>query len=169
MPPALPEQIWPLRLARQRSGLAGALEVRGLARFSAALHDASGIVEVALEFGREDGLTIVRGRLSTSVTLTCQRCMGPMPQDMQVEVATRLVMSDAELADTRSELECLRLDDDGSTALAVIVEDELLLSLPPYPRHATAECPVDIGAYGPPPEEPRKNPFAVLAELKHDN
>ncbi len=55
-----------------------------------------------------------------------------------------------------------------------MVEDELLLVLPPYPLHERDECPatetleaLEQDESAPvPEEEKRENPFSVLADLK---
>ena len=55
-----------------------------------------------------------------------------------------------------------------------LIEDELILAIPPAPRHPEAECAVKLADYQREPETEapkaaKVNPFAVLAELKRDN
>jgi uncharacterized protein len=55
-----------------------------------------------------------------------------------------------------------------------LIEDELILAIPPAPRHPESECAVKLQDYQ---QEPRAetpadttdNPFAVLASLKRDS
>lgn len=65
-----------------------------------------------------------------------------------------------------------------SADLWQMVEDELLLVVPPYPVHERADCPATdiLEAYKPSDDDQegvtgptRENPFDVLAGLKKDN
>ena len=66
------------------------------------------------------------------------------------------------------------LTDDFTADLWSMVEDELLLVLPPFPLHERDECPAreDLEAFEPdgseaePVRKSGENPFSVLAELK---
>jgi len=67
------------------------------------------------------------------------------------------------------------LTDDFNANLWVMVEDELLLVLPPFPLHERDECPAreDLEALEPgssaekPVGKSAENPFSVLAGLKN--
>jgi len=54
-----------------------------------------------------------------------------------------------------------------------LIEDELILAIPPAPRHAAADCGVDMADYRQEPalEAPQReeNPFAALRALKRDS
>jgi uncharacterized protein len=54
-----------------------------------------------------------------------------------------------------------------------LIEDELILAIPPAPRHPEVECAVKLADYQDEPEVEtpgaEDNPFAVLASLKRDN
>jgi uncharacterized protein len=107
---------------------------------------------------------------TASVSLTCQRCLQPVQEQLQLSHAFRFVRDEDEAAslDTDSEEDVLALT--RSLDTLELLEDELLLALPLVPRHAvcpqplpvpTAELPADEEV-----EDERPNPFAALAALK---
>ena len=116
---------------------------------------------------------IVSGELEAPVDLECQRCMGPMATTLNSRFVLGLVTSDEQAQQLPRELEPF-LTDEFSADLWAMVEDELLLVLPPFPLHDRNECPAreDLEALEPDgtPAEPAKsgkeNPFSVLADLK---
>lgn len=106
---------------------------------------------------------------SATLSLICQRCLNPM--DVRVEFARdfRFVASEdlAAVEDEESEEDVLVLS--KAFNLLELIEDELLMALPPAPKHTACPQPVkfqvaDAGFDAQPTE--RANPFAVLAQLK---
>jgi uncharacterized protein len=107
---------------------------------------------------------------AAQVRLTCQRCLQPVQEALEVDRWIRFV-------DTEAEAAALDVDsDDDVLALPrhldarELIEDELLLALPLVPRHEV--CPEPL-AHVEAAEEPaaeeeaeRPNPFAALAALK---
>lgn len=101
------------------------------------------------------------------VALTCQRCLQPVGQDVEVDRWIRFV-------DTEAEAAALDIDsDDDVLALPrhldarELIEDEMLLALPLVPRHEVCPEPLPQPTDDlPPVEEERPNPFAKLATLK---
>ena len=106
-----------------------------------------------------------------SVELTCQRCLGPVSENLEVDRFFRFVADEAtaELEDEDSEEDVLALE--PRPDILGLVEDELLMALPLVPLHETCPVPVpmqagelaDVGESGQPV---RKNPFEALAQLK---
>lgn len=104
---------------------------------------------------------------SAQVALTCQRCLQPVQDTVEIDRWFRFV-------DTEAEAAALDVDsDDDVLALPrhldarELIEDELLLALPLVPRHVS--CPEPLpGAeeVAEPALEQRPNPFAALAVLK---
>ncbi|WP_172597654.1 YceD family protein [Sulfuriflexus mobilis] len=181
----LPEHIEPLRLARSGRVLQGVLPLSRMARLMDSIDaDTGGDVEVELSFAINDRhVPCVRGHLRTAVGLQCQRCMQEMswPVDNQFELL--IVESEAEAEQLGEECEVLLLDEQ-LISLSDLVEDEILLSLPIVPKHQAgtacadnarsseaveeiAEQAVSPAAGTATENQARKNPFAVLAELKN--
>jgi len=104
------------------------------------------------------------------VALTCQRCLQPVLEDLEIDRWIRFVDTEAEAAalDADSDDDVLALP--RHLDARELIEDELLLALPLVPRHEV--CPEPLAhADGAEPaaeeeDEQRPNPFAKLAALK---
>ena len=113
---------------------------------------------------------------TTSVPLTCQRCMGTVATPLEVDQWYRFVASEeiAMAEDDESEEDLLVMEPQFN--LLAVLEDELLMALPLVPMHD--ECPVApvmqagedalLGSSGEDeaPSGEKPHPFAVLAQLK---
>ena len=116
----------------------------------------------------EETQTWLHVTASAQVALTCQRCLQPVQEHIDVDRWIRFVDNEAEAAALDSD------SDDDVLALPrhldarELVEDEILLALPLVPRHEA--CPEPLTHTE--PDEPsaedaeRPNPFAALAALK---
>jgi uncharacterized protein len=100
--------------------------------------------------------------------LTCQRCLGPVDVSLSIDRAFRFVADEAtaEAQDDEAEEDLLVIS--RSFDLLSLIEDELLMDLPPVPRHETCPVPVQLSAQDPDfeTEAERPNPFAALGKLK---
>jgi uncharacterized protein len=114
--------------------------------------------------------TWLRLTASANVALTCQRCLKPVQEDIDIDRWIRFV-------DTEAEAAALDVDsDDDVLALPrhldarELIEDELLLALPLVPRHEACPEPLPVPdaaeASAAEEEAERPNPFAALAALK---
>ncbi|MFZ1495343.1 MAG: YceD family protein [Candidatus Competibacter denitrificans] len=166
----VPERINPWRLATESGRLEGQLALAALSRL-ATLNRATGEVMVALVGGvDEHGVSFLEGSLSTEIELDCQRCLGPLRIPLTVNVALGIIRSETEAERLPERYEPLLVAGTEVT-VADLVEDELLLALPPIPRHAALrEC--EANGYGVSdeltPGTPLRQPFAVLASLLPD-
>ncbi len=137
----LPVHIDPLRLADEGRQLQGELAGSSLARLREVANPGSQpeTVAVDLRFERSaQGARRMRGAISSTVELICQRCLEPVRIRLVAEPDVLLVASEAgsggmtEAGDT--------LVAEAQMALTQLVEDELLLALPMVPMHAEGEC-----------------------------
>ena len=109
-------------------------------------------------------------RASTTVALSCQRCLHRMAERLEFDRSFLFV---------RDEDEAARLDEESDDDVLVLprlldgielIEDELILALPLVPRHDVCPQPLEnpAAAVGLSAEDApaRENPFAVLAQLK---
>ncbi|RRS04231.1 DUF177 domain-containing protein [Aquabacterium soli] len=111
----------------------------------------------------------------------CQRCLQPVVLPVEFERSIRFVADESLAAELDADMDDDVLVTSRSFDLLDLVEDELIMASPLVPRHE--ECPQppkmsvsDPGADDDEAEEgpegslsegsPRKNPFAVLAQLK---
>ncbi|MFG6447195.1 YceD family protein [Roseateles sp. BYS180W] len=106
----------------------------------------------------------------TEVPLTCQHCLQPVLQQLDVERRFRFVRDEALAAELDLDSEHEVLSYTGNVDALELVEDELLLALPLVPRHD--QCQEPLSHHDELPEEAEAeaapHPFAVLAALKKD-
>ena len=103
------------------------------------------------------------------LALVCQRCLQPVDVDVSVDRSFRFAADESTAATQDEEAEEDVLAESRSFDLHELVEDELLMDMPLAPRHS--QCPVTLPASAgdadlQEAEEPRENPFEVLARLK---
>jgi uncharacterized protein len=165
----LPEHIDPLHLADTAVQLAGDLPVARLERLAGLLARHDGVVRVEARFGSdEQGRRVLHLKATTSLEMTCQRCMGTVTIPVVVDTTLELVPDEAGSARTSERYEPL-LVERGRMSLAEIVEDELLLQVPMIPRHEIGDRICTPAAEPTEKQETakvRESPFAVLANLK---
>jgi uncharacterized protein len=167
----LPEIIDPLVFAERRIELKGALAVHTLTRLEGMLLEPSGVVEVELFFNKQGRHAFIDGSASTTLIMQCQNCLDAV--DVPVAAAIKLgLITDLEQADRLPEGYEPLLIGEEKMLLKEIVEDELLLAIPTFPKHEypcikfeTNSSDLLTVAGHVEPTNP-KNPFAVLAKLK---
>ena len=105
---------------------------------------------------------------STLAWLTCQRCLQPFQELLDVDQRLRFVRDEAqaETLDAESEDDVLALP--RWLDARELIEDELLLALPLVPRHPHCPTVLPMSCQATHDEAPaeRPNPFAVLQNLK---
>jgi len=111
----------------------------------------------------KDARPVLQITVRGAITLRCQRCLGELEHKLDLSTVLRLAKNEHELA---------RFDDDESvegilaardTDVLMLIEDEILLSLPSSPRHNEGECSI-AGLEG--RGIAREKPLAALAGLK---
>lgn len=152
--------------------LRGRLPLSALPRLSEALTSTEGELLAEIEFS-EDPLSQgrLRGRLRTTVVLTCQRCLQPLPWPLDLAPDLSLVSSEEDEERLLDSREPVRLDA-GQLALREALEDELLLALPLAPTCADPACAQRLAPPGETiepqvgdnvrPGDSRPNPFLAL-------
>ncbi|HEX8987045.1 MAG TPA: YceD family protein [Rhodocyclaceae bacterium] len=151
-----------LDFAKRAGSLSGSVAITRLGRLADQLADQEGALAFELCGMRdEEGKSFLELRIAGSLTLRCQRCLGPLP--FPVAIRSRLLLvppgdpwPDEELEDDETDaLEATR-----ELAVVPLVEDEVLLALPAAPRHDNCVLPAKTET------QARPSPFAVLAKLK---
>ncbi|MFN0316863.1 MAG: YceD family protein [Burkholderiales bacterium] len=151
-----------MEFARAGSSFAGTLEVVAMGRLreSMARQDGSIDYEVRGELTDKGHESLVL-KVSGTLWLKCQRCLEALP--LAIGSSRRIVFA-------RRPLELERDYEDDETDVvdsveildvAELIEDEVLLSLPPAPKHELDVCGGILSAIA----EPRLSPFAVLGKL----
>jgi len=107
----------------------------------------------ASSFGRPCLRISVRGEMQ----LVCQRCLGPLPVPVAVDVELELAESLREIAEPDDDID--RVLASRTMDVGQLIEDEVILALPTVPRHdacGTASAPLQA----------EESPFGLLAVLK---
>lgn len=162
----LPRLVDPRKLCTQGVRLQGFMPVAGMDRLQSAVIAAQDQASVTLVFGQDDAhRSILKGVFSLEVELQCQRCLGPVRQGLRGDFEFGLVWDEDRAAALPKHIDPWLVSGDQAD-LYDLVEDEILLSLPIVAFHDENSCP-GRGSYSTGDvEEPRENPFGILAQLK---
>lgn len=165
----MPERLNPAELAPSGAAFAGEIEARALPRLRAAVLEIDAPVMLDVRFSEDTGgHCVVEGQATTAVTVTCQRCMEPVRIELAPAFRLAVVETDEAAAALPEDLEPLVVEHRALTP-AMLIEDELLLTLPIVARHADPkDCGPRAGhmSAGEVEEDERDNPFDVLKDLK---
>jgi uncharacterized protein len=165
----LPELIDPLLLAERRSVLVGALKLSAFERLADRVEMTDDVVMVDVLFSKQGKHAIVSGTIKTACALVCQSCLEAMP--WPIDIAFKLgVVASLEEAD-RLAVDCEPLLFTGEkVSFSQLIEDEIVLVLPDYPKHSHGCMPrhqsQDKNYHQTQNLTKAENPFSVLATLK---
>ncbi|MCF6262521.1 MAG: YceD family protein [Xanthomonadales bacterium] len=174
-PERFPATVNPWRLAEGQQSLAGSIPLCQLQRLCEFLHfegetsDAVGKVRFDARFGKgSNRRPVLRLRVMAELPMLCQRSLKVYSEKIDREIELTLI-------DAEANREGRENFDDGTDtvlvnfkqmALAVVVEDELLMSLPLIavnPKCPLMEYHSEDKNYT---EPEQKSPFAALAKLR---
>jgi uncharacterized protein len=128
-----------------------------------------GALEVTIRFSiGPESFPVVQIRVTGTVDLTCQRCLGPVGCPLELDVALTMVGSEADAEALADPFDSIVLDEEGGLRLRMAVEDEILAALPLVPLHGEgAGCTMMAGtsAAAEMPVRTANRPFAGLAAL----
>jgi len=127
------------KLADTRSTLDLDIPLQELPGLPVGLIASAGQVHARLQFGREQGFMVAQVALRGQLELICQRCMRPMPLQVDTDSPVLLVESESEAQNAPMEWETY-LAAEGRLSPAALAAEELLLTLPIVPLHAAADC-----------------------------
>lgn len=161
----LPDMVEPLGLAEAGRSFHGRIPVRGLARLTPMLSSASGELDVILKFDIDERrIAVVTGSIDGKLNLICQRCLDPMDFPLDLKLRLGIVHTENQLDELPDGYEPLQITGEP-ISVSDLIEDEVLLAIPPVPTHAdTQHC--ETGYRNQTPPDSRQNPFAVLEKLK---
>jgi uncharacterized protein len=150
-------------LARNAESIRGEVALADLSRLD--LLDRVGALEFILTgYIGSQQRSFLHLTVSGTLSLRCQRCLEPMDWPVALDVTVWLARSEAEA-------DAAPVDEDefdpvvGSESFDVygLIEDEILLALPPTPKHKS--CPELLVV----PKDLTASPFAALKGLKRDD
>ena len=167
----LPSTLDVRKAAVRGVSVSGTLRPLDLQRFRPLLAADEGAIETELSFSRdEENRYVIHVAVEADVSVTCQRCLEPMPQHLTSENTLAVVWTDEQAAHLPRHLDPLIVAQEACS-LWELVEDELILAMPPFSYHDTADCNEAIAGFSDPAPaedvvEDKPNPFNVLAQLK---
>lgn len=130
-----------LQFAKSGESLSGRLSIEELPRLRDSLRPDDAAVQYRLSGCLAAGRPALRLEVEATVWLVCQRCMAAYPEALNLDNVLPVARNEAEL-ERWERLDPLldALVADPSLDLVALVEDEILLSLPPVPLHAEGQC-----------------------------
>lgn len=164
----LPELIDPLLLAERRAVISGAIKLAAFERLSDLVANRDSDVEIDVLFAKQGKHALVSGSIKAMLELECQTCLQAL--SWPVDISFKLgVVSSLQEAD-RLAIDCEPLVFNGDkVALKELIEDEILLALPDYPKHGydcMQQRSSKDGNFENISPSKANNPFSVLAKLK---
>ncbi len=164
----LPDFIDPLVFADRQRQLAGKITLKTFPRLSDMLRDNNGDVKIDLSFSKRDRLAILFGTIQAILKLECQSCLETIDLPLEVSINLAFVKSLEQADKLAGEYEAFILKE-KKVSLNQLLEDELLLALPDFPRHqqpclnySTHEVEIMDNE-----TTQSNNPFSILAQLKN--
>jgi uncharacterized protein len=166
----LPKEIDPLRLAQNGLKLSGQLSVKEMPRLLQSLLSDESIVDVDIAFDVDEISTpFMRGKFTTTVSMTCERCLTEMSVDLEVNCLLAMITNERKIEGLAEQYDPWLLESSDDVLLGSIIEDELILALPLVPRHKEPCVPAsDWSSSDEIVEkvEEKESPFAILSTLK---
>lgn len=171
----LPDYADPLRLCALGKAYEGVIPLAELARLAPLLTSTEGEAAFALVFETDsDGRPSVTVRVRASLPLQCQRCLGTVVHAVDANARLVVVAGQDEAGRLEDDVDPLLVGDD-KLALRSLLEDELILAIPPAPMHPPEVCEVDLRALNGKREDGQdsvdagvEHPFAALADWRRD-
>jgi len=164
----LPELIDPVVFAERTSHLVGAVKLHRMSRLSDFLFEKEGDLKVDLHFYKEGKVPTIEGHIEGHLNLICQSCLKSLPWEVHKQVKIGMVQTIEQADRLEAGLEPLVITEERMS-FPSMVEDEVIISLPDYPRHAEPCMEYTNVKFVEPEEieETSDNPFSVLAKLKN--
>lgn len=172
----LPSQIDVRKLVVKGIEIDAKTPVSDLPHFVSLLANDEGVVDISLQFYKdEERFKRIDGQVKTTVNVSCQRCLEPMPVSVDSQFELAIVWSEEESERLPKALDPLIVGEE-LTDLRSVVSEELVLSLPFVSYHEAGDCQqavgyssVDADAFEEAvADNEKENPFNVLQQLKKE-
>lgn len=130
-------------LAARQAELVGEFSLAAMARLAEHLGTDKGTVSARFAFSQRDpGWIGLEVSLQSNLSVTCQRCLGPLELEITERVELGVVGDESTTGLLPEGIEPVVLDGDRLSPLRV-VEDEMIMAVPLVPKHAPEQCVVD--------------------------
>ena len=170
---SIPKEVDLRNIQASSTVYSGQVEAKEYKRFSQLLVDSSSLVDVDISFlNREDSILVMNLKLSGCFLLTCERCFESVQFSINKEYNYFIChkWKENNLKQIPVDYDLLEVESE-SLELSLLIEDELILSLPFAPLHDSADCekPVKIItdiSRDDKDKEKSSNPFSVLEKIR---
>jgi len=168
---SLPSSIQALKFSSNRMEVSAKLDASRYERVNHLLIEGEQHPVMVIFTGSENevGEKQVDLQIKGEVKVPCQTCFKPMTVYIDSQVTLVPVFNDEQASALSSDKEPLMMDENAHFSPDIVVEDEILLSIPTANNHLQEECDVSLEQYEPEEEietEQKDNPFAALKDLK---
>jgi uncharacterized protein len=124
-----------MALAERGAVLAGTIELAKLARLKVLLSSSEGSATARMRFRRNDGdLLLMELECEAELELVCQRCLEAVTHKVCERVNFAVAEKEVSLTVLPNGINLITLDGDRFQP-SVLIEDELIVSLPLVPKH----------------------------------
>lgn len=132
----LPKTIDPIRIAKRGSHLSGQLLLNQCARLQELCDQAElqANVQMDLNMDTVSHVSFIRGQITTTVNMMCQRCNQPMACPLDISFLLGPVLTESDANNLPKQYEPLIVKNE-TVLIADMIEDEILLALPMVVRH----------------------------------
>jgi DUF177 domain-containing protein len=156
-----------LEFARTGQTLRGSLAVPELKRLKESLADGHGQIDFAVKGARDARRRpVLTLEISGNLHLQCQRCLGLLEYPLRLSNTLLLVGAGEVAAGDLDDEDAEWIEASGELDVAMLVEDEIILSLPYAPRHEEGTCRHGALAAG---GNPADAAFAKLAARRRNS
>jgi len=168
----LPRYAEPYKLADLQGSLSGELAESWFERACPDLIISIEQANATLDFFKdEEGRRVVRGQAQLKGKQICQRCLQPMPVDINVEFMYAICLHEEMAAGLPGYLDGWIVSPDEKIDVLPIVEDEIILAVSEFAMHDSEQCKIkteflDESSTDVEESSQKVNPFSVLGSLK---
>ncbi len=184
MPNRCPQLIDYLRYTEARKIVEGEIlltECPRLLDFASPDSDLNQAFNFKFEFGVDEFANrFVKGKVTGQLKLICQRCMDVQDYSINIELALAFIKKKEQEQEIAGLYDSFYIENKDPIDFYALIEDEIILSLPLIAKHEDENCLLNLDmktnkgsdeiekAYLH-EEASKKNPFAVLEQLKDKN
>ena len=139
----LPKLIFPRKLASKNDKLQGLVAIENFKEATSidSLQPVGNLLFVIKFYNDYFGNCVIDGYIEADCGFLCQRCLKPYKEEIKSKFLLSLVSNDREAKKLEEGYEPIIANADGSIYLYAVIEEELILSLPMFPKHnQLSEC-----------------------------
>ncbi len=174
MPDRLPVRVNPYKLAEVGKTLQGSLPAANMGRLGEVLIEDALEIACTFVFLKNGNNFMLNAEVVATPVIRCQRCLQSMVFPLNHKFELIMVETEEQAERMLQELEPCVIAEDELLELSDLIEDEILLSLPSYPKHEH-DCSIkgingtsdaEVSSENNQADKKGINPFSVLEQLK---